>query len=43
MLMRARRKDDGHETKLDAEEGDSGAEGEVSGKEGGEEEGAGCG
>jgi len=43
MLMRARRKDRGQKTKLDAEEGDSGAEIEVGGQEGNEDEGEGRG
>jgi len=43
MLTRARRKDHGEKTKLDAEEGDSGKEIEVGCQEGNEDEGEGHG
>ena len=43
MLTRARRNDHGEKTKLDAEEGDSGAEIEVGCQEGNEDEGKGRG
>ncbi len=42
MLTRARRKNRGHKTKLDAEEGDSGTEIEVGCQEGNEDQGKGC-